>query len=596
MLRKDQLGIYDEAVHRHLEEVAPALRRIDEQISRTAANDLVNLAILNTMRVLLLSGLFDLDHYLSKYADVGQAQADPLQHYVQRGDQEGRMPNPIFLPNYYRSQYMHGVPAGVNTLEHYIHEGERSGAKPNPAFDPQLYLRENGLKEFVDKPSFHFLKIGLAAGDEYKGALGWRFERPLMEYVYVERDENLLEEAKPLLVAGFGVCEGFAKYKKAVGRPDDAEVYSRPLVGMREIARAAPSSTYYETSPGGRPFTAALPRIVGNGGELGPRNGTSRSIFIARFDDVRVRAGSGIIEYNRLALVDLEPQEFTQLRSMDWDPSVFHWAGQTVWIITPQGYAAAFEVEEAFTLLGVLDNHFGHWLIEHLPKYIAASMSNVLPRMPLLVPEADPWLRRSLELVCPEGTEFIQIPRFATVHVRRLWCASAIQNHRVSEMAPAEEYGLVVREMAARARRAVGATAGPKRVFLARSSYFPRKHVNSPAIETVASAREFTVIYPERLDFAQQIRMARDAQFIVGQAGSAMLLAFFAKRGAKVCMLGAPESVYYRLHQTAILQEFGLDVVFYAGRRTRLAPELWESDYEIDELEFSRFLDDWLGE
>src|SRR5438105_3114368 len=81
------------------------------------------------------------------------------------GEAEGRSPNPVFWPHYYRRHFMVGLPLGRNALAHYADEGERLGHKPNPAFDPQAYLAANPpLAEFVDRPLFHFLKLGRPAG------------------------------------------------------------------------------------------------------------------------------------------------------------------------------------------------------------------------------------------------------------------------------------------------------------------------------------------------------------------------------------------------------------------------------------------------
>ena len=124
-----------------------------------------DLTLLQTKRALLVSGLFDPAFYRATYADLRASPVDPLTHYVTRGEAEGRSPNPVFLPRYYRRRWMAGLPAERNALAHYAEEGERLGHKANPAFDPRAYLAANpSLAEFVDRPLFHYLKIGRAAG------------------------------------------------------------------------------------------------------------------------------------------------------------------------------------------------------------------------------------------------------------------------------------------------------------------------------------------------------------------------------------------------------------------------------------------------
>ena len=118
-----------------------------------------DLTLLQTKRALLVSGLFDPAFYRATYADLRASPVDPLTHYVTRGEAQGRSPNPVFSP------WMAGMPAEQNALAHYAETGERLGHKPHPAFAPQAYLAANPpLAEFVDRPLFHYLKIGRAAG------------------------------------------------------------------------------------------------------------------------------------------------------------------------------------------------------------------------------------------------------------------------------------------------------------------------------------------------------------------------------------------------------------------------------------------------
>jgi hypothetical protein len=87
-----------------------------------------------------------------------------LEHYLATGERENRAPNPVFSPLLYRLANP-AVPRDRNALEHYIEEGERAGLLPNWNFDPRAYLAANpAIAPYVDKPPFHYLKIGKTAG------------------------------------------------------------------------------------------------------------------------------------------------------------------------------------------------------------------------------------------------------------------------------------------------------------------------------------------------------------------------------------------------------------------------------------------------
>lgn len=114
---------------------------------------------------LLEYGLFDEAWYTSTYTDVQAAGFDPLVHYVNLGDAEGRRPNPYFDPGFYRRQFGHTPPKSVCALYHYARVGESLGLAASGAFSPQRYLVANPeLQPWVDKPLTHFLHLGRFGG------------------------------------------------------------------------------------------------------------------------------------------------------------------------------------------------------------------------------------------------------------------------------------------------------------------------------------------------------------------------------------------------------------------------------------------------
>src|ERR1051326_7497762 len=65
-------------------------------------------------------------------------------------------------------------------------------------------------------------------------------------------------------------------------------------------------------------------------------------------------------------------------------------------------------------------------MLDLLPRYIPASASGALPRVPVLIDASMAETQRQcLELMLPEGVEVIALSSFATARVRRLWCAAS---------------------------------------------------------------------------------------------------------------------------------------------------------------------------
>ncbi|GJE25851.1 glycosyltransferase [Methylobacterium organophilum] len=75
---------------------------------------------------------FDRDFYLRKYADVRDAQSDPLIHFHDFGWKERRDPSAFFNTRYYLDRYGDEIPAGTNPLHHYVAVGKALGYHPNP--------------------------------------------------------------------------------------------------------------------------------------------------------------------------------------------------------------------------------------------------------------------------------------------------------------------------------------------------------------------------------------------------------------------------------------------------------------------------------
>jgi SAM-dependent methyltransferase len=152
---------YELAVAAHLAREAATLDTLRSEIRKET--DAATAMRLQVKEAILSSGLFDREFYLQKYLDVLAIRIDPLDHYISHGEPEGRLPNTAFSPHEYQTTY--SVPPQRSALQHYIEHGERAGYDASPSFNPRTYLETNPeLQAFVDRPLFHFIKLGMKAG------------------------------------------------------------------------------------------------------------------------------------------------------------------------------------------------------------------------------------------------------------------------------------------------------------------------------------------------------------------------------------------------------------------------------------------------
>jgi hypothetical protein len=93
--------------------------------------------VLNDVRKVAASPLFDPAWYVATNPDVAASGMDPALHYVLAGAHEGRDPGPGFSVRAYVERYPEAATAGRPALLHFIETGEPQGRAPTPALAAQ---------------------------------------------------------------------------------------------------------------------------------------------------------------------------------------------------------------------------------------------------------------------------------------------------------------------------------------------------------------------------------------------------------------------------------------------------------------------------
>ncbi len=121
-------------------------------------------SLVQAMRTIHASKLFDEEWYRKYYADLWFSDTDPLYHYVKTGWKQNRCPNIIFDPAWYRKTYAAETGTG-NPLLFYIERGFQLGHNPSASFCNQTYMQENKDTAPSDaEPLAHYLTIGMKSG------------------------------------------------------------------------------------------------------------------------------------------------------------------------------------------------------------------------------------------------------------------------------------------------------------------------------------------------------------------------------------------------------------------------------------------------
>jgi hypothetical protein len=148
-------------LRRHLTDLPPDPRLA----AKLAQRPRVVSSRLRAWRVLRSSGLFDADYYLGRNPDVAAAGVEPLWHYVQVGESEGRQPNAFFDPSFYRLRMPDASSGERNLLLHFFERGGFEGSAPSRDFDPSYYLALHpDVAASGQNPLSHYLRVGQMEG------------------------------------------------------------------------------------------------------------------------------------------------------------------------------------------------------------------------------------------------------------------------------------------------------------------------------------------------------------------------------------------------------------------------------------------------
>ena len=111
------------------------------------------------------SGLFDRDWYRRQNPDVDARGVDTLLHYILRGADEGRKPNPVFDSRWYLANHEDVTAAKINPLLHYVLHGASEGRAVSADFSVHDYLALNPDVAKSGIPALtHYLRYGRSEG------------------------------------------------------------------------------------------------------------------------------------------------------------------------------------------------------------------------------------------------------------------------------------------------------------------------------------------------------------------------------------------------------------------------------------------------
>jgi hypothetical protein len=144
---------------------------------------------LKELRVLFEeSGLFDARWYVLDNFDVRNSGMDPLSHFVEHGDAEGRSPGPDFNSRVYAATWPDAAASKMGPLEHFLRLGREAG-RSAPSFTEEFYsLAFFEHLEPDESPLEHYLLKGRALG--LKPPTGTKYEQWLELFDRIDAEDR----------------------------------------------------------------------------------------------------------------------------------------------------------------------------------------------------------------------------------------------------------------------------------------------------------------------------------------------------------------------------------------------------------------------
>jgi capsular polysaccharide biosynthesis protein len=196
-------------------------------------------------------------------------------------------------------------------------------------------------------------------------------------------------------------------------------------------------------------------------------------------------------------------------------------------------------LDEQLCLLGDLPDHFGHFLLEIVPKLwiLDWAKSNSFRLAGFHDGPLRAWQADILAAAGVDVGELLLIDRPSRL-ARCVMPSSLYRLHRSAN----PDLLQVIQSIRSRIS---WNEDGARRVFLGRKHW--KKNKRLPDEDAVANSfrkRGFEVIYPETLSMRQQIALAMQCEWMAGPIGSQLYLSLFQERCDGVCVL-APESFVF---------------------------------------------------
>lgn len=268
-------------------------------------------------------------------------------------------------------------------------------------------------------------------------------------------------------------------------------------------------------------------------------------IYLGTLANALVTGGTNLIRYGDAVVChDLyDPRRDNTAEELHHRTFVHPSRGEISWLMSAVPPTRLFC---AGTFTDACATNYAHWLTEVLPKIHLFCRENSNADTPIVVDAGlHPNIVESLHLVAGDMRRIITLAPNETVLIEKLRVVSVagyVPFGRRGRAGGGYSHGLFSGPaLTALCDQLNGALAAEEdssgvKLYLRRSAG-TRNAINRAEIEALLVEQGFTVIEPERLSFAEQVRMFASADIVVGVSGAAFANLIFCRPATRIVIL-----------------------------------------------------------
>lgn len=319
--------------------------------------------------------------------------------------------------------------------------------------------------------------------------------------------------------------------------------------------------------------------------------------FVAELADALVQGGTNVVVSMGCAIhhdLFARAEDFTSEElheRMQFDP-----AGNVNWR-APDPTPEFMDVAASF--VDACAPNYAHWLTEVAPRIALLCSKSEFDGVPFIVNDGlHENIMESLWALATDKHPIVALPLGRSVKVSRLYvvsCAGYVpfepRGKHVAGMSHGKFSRLAFEAMRNAYFSQLPPCRTPSRIFLRRNSGV-RRLVNSDAIESLLVNRGFTVVEPEKLSFAMQVQLFKQAEVIIGPVGAALANIIFSDSRAHIAILiSRQEDVIYWYWQN-MANASGKTVSYVFGSHLDGAASHVHADFQVPPEAVNAFLND----